>query len=126
MLNTEDNVILNNESVNILSNYSKYPVVLRGLPSYKSGQITSLIGNMSSTTGLYINDTIAKKDELIACLTNGVEKLLKTPKGDIFKIATHTPSYIVNDKAKELISTITFSWVETGTVEDIALYDEVT
>jgi hypothetical protein len=125
-LESTQGTVTNNEFVTFVTGYSKYPVALRSIPRYRSGQITSYIGNINSSTGGYDYDTADLISDLLDCLSNGKQKLLKTKKGEIFLIQTHTSTYNTNDQVTQLPSQIVFSWTEVGNLSGITLYDEIT
>jgi len=93
-----------------------------GIPKYKSGSPTALIGSLSSDGITYI-DTIELRENLIDFLNNGEQKILKSPKGDVFLVNTYTNNYSIDNKTNEQEQTISFNWVQIGTTDNLSVYD---
>lgn len=97
--------------------FDEFPTVSYGTQKYQSGTITAWIvdGNLE-TSKTY-------RDNLIRFLNNKKRKYLKSPKGDIWIVDTHSESHKFyeglyrGDKEDDVIS-VTFSWTEVAKFED--------
>lgn len=110
--NTAVSSISNNNEANILPNFTRYPTVQRSNQNYKSGSLTSLIGQIVRSR---YSDTIEERDAVYALSSTDNTLFLKSRKGDLIKIriAGAISMETMNNSAGQE-QTVTLPWVETG------------
>jgi hypothetical protein len=116
-VNTDDiNVVTD---VSVIDNYTRYPVVSKGLRRYQKGKITCMLWELSSTG--YNGVDSFPQDDLVAleAFINGSEvKYLKNAVGQMWKVETANFSYKYNDEIpvmnSEVPFSVSFEWIEVG------------
>lgn len=114
----------NNNSPNILQNFTQYPKVQLSPQNYKSGSVTGLIGMIDWTSGQpQYKDSIALRDKINALSVTANPLFLKSRKGDLLQIRISAPIGMqTNDATYEQMLTGTIQWVEVGSADGISLY----
>lgn len=115
--NLEVSDITTNMPRHIYEGFDEFPIISYGTQRYQSGRITAWIldGN-AETSKTY-------RENLIRFLNNKKPKHLKSPKGDVWIVDTHTVShkYHLNlyrgDKEDDVCS-VDFSWTEIAKPKD--------
>lgn len=104
--------ISNNNTPEILQNFTRYPAVQLPPFNYKSGAVTSLIGTISN--GVY-SDTLADRDEIMELSTTKNTIFLKSRKGDLLKIrVSGAIEFGTMDNSPTQAQTVKIPWVEVG------------
>jgi hypothetical protein len=125
MMNTEEgNIVINGNTTVNMTNQT-YAVIFKGIQQFKSGTFTALIGSISPIDGITYTDTIVNRENLINFLNNNNEKIYKNLKGDCWRVQTNTTDFNINNRTHEKIQTITFQMYETGSTDDLAVYEEI-
>lgn len=125
-LNVSSGAMSNNNSPNILQNFTPYPKVQLAPQNYKSGSLTGMIGMIDWTSGQpqYV-DSIALRDAIYALSVTPNPLFLKNRKGDIIRVKiSGAISMDTADATREQIQTATIPWVEVGSAENVSLYSE--
>ena len=108
--------ISNNNTPQILQNFTQYPTIQMAPFNYKSGTLTSLIGTISD--GRY-SDTAKLRNDILALSTTSNTLFLKSRKGDIVKIRiSGAIEYSVLDNSPTQAQTVKIPWVEVGDADD--------
>lgn len=122
--NVATNAMSNNNTPNILQNFTQYPTIQLAPQNYKSGVLTSAIGAINWTTGQpeYL-DSVALRDAIYALSTTQNALFLKDRKGDLMRIRISAATTMQTDDAtKEQIQTMALPWAEIGSAENVSLY----
>lgn len=106
--------ISNNNTPNILKNFTRYPAVQMDSANYMSGTLTSLIGVIDSKTAKY-SDTLSLRDAIYNLSTNSGPLFLKNRKGDLLRVAIAAETTMETmDDTREQAQTVSLSWVQIG------------
>ena len=112
--NVDQSSISNNNSPNLLQNFTRYPNRQPVSTLYKSGTLSALIGKVNQAKGTY-TDTWTLADKISALSTSNNPKFLRDMKGAIWKIETSSAiTSEVNTKSVFMPIKITIPWVEIG------------
>lgn len=114
-----------NSNVAVVMNNSEFPVVSYGKQCYLTNTLTALIGNENTNTGAYEGDSSINRDNLIAFLNNGHEKIYKNIKGDLKVVNTYADSFKTYNQYVELPQTITFNIVESNSPDSMQIFEVV-
>ncbi len=123
-LNISSGTVSNNNSPNVLLNFTRYPKVQIAPQNYKSGTLAGLIGAVDWSSGQpqYI-ETIAWRDALYALSVSTNPLFLKNRKGDLLRVQIVAPiSMTTADETREQMQTISLSWAEVNDANDVSLY----
>lgn len=104
-------------------NFTKYPKFSFGESDYVSGQITCLLNNVDCKTGKY-EDTADMIQAWRNFCISGKDMILRDRKGNMYKVVISDDSFSFLDESSEQPTTITFTYVECGGIEDITVYKE--
>lgn len=108
--------ISNNNTPQILQNFTQYPTVQTAPFNYKSGTLTSLIGTISD--GKY-SDTVNLRNEIMELSTTRNTLFLKSRKGDLLRIRISAAIEVSTmDNSPTQAQTAKISWVEVGGTDD--------
>lgn len=100
----------NNNTPQILQNFTRYPTVQTAPFNYKSGTLSSLIGVI--TDGKY-SDTVQFRDEILNLSVTQNTLFLKNRKGDLMKIRiSGAIEYSTMDNSPTQAQTVKIPWVE--------------
>lgn len=109
--NLDSGSISNNNSPNVLQNFTAFPTVQPSPSNYKSGTLSALIG--SPYRGEYIDDTLSLRERILALSTTQNTLFLKSPKGDVMTIAINGPiTFSISDTTKGQPQNISIPWIE--------------
>ena len=112
--NVDQSSISNNNSPNLLLNFTRYPNRQPVSALYKSGTLSALIGTVNQAKGTYA-DTWTLADKISALSTSNNPKFLRDMKGAIWKVETSSAiSSEVNTRSAFMPIKITIPWVEIG------------
>lgn len=92
--------------------FNKYPIVSYGEQEYKSGTITAAL------IDIFMEVSVGYRNSVLKFINNGLPKILRNPDGDIWKVDTYTCAYNRLQELKEPVSTISFSFMEVGKVDE--------
>ena len=123
-LNVESGAMSNNNSPNILQNFTPYPRVQPAPQNYKSGSLSAFIGAIDWSSGQpqYV-DSIAMRDAIMALSVSKNPLFLKNRKGDVIRVKISGPiSMQTSDATREQIQTAQIPWVEVGSAQGVSLY----
>lgn len=110
-LNLDSGSMSNNNSPNVLHNFTTMPTVQSAPSNYKSGSLTSLLG--SASAGEYEGDTMALRNALMALSTTNDTLFLKSSKGDVLTVRINGPiTAAMVDVVSKQPQTVSVPWVE--------------
>lgn len=120
--NLTSGAMTNNNSPELLNNFTPYPLIQSSPSNYKSGVLQSLIGAVKD--GEYL-DTLALRDAIFALSVSQKTLFLKSRKGDLLRVRLSAPvSMETMDNTREQAQTASLSWAEIGSGEGAALVGE--
>lgn len=109
--NLNSGSISNNNSPNVLKNFTAMPTVQISPANYKSGSLSALMGKTAS--GQYTQDTLALREELMALSASQDTLFLKSSKGDTMMVAINgAVSAEILDTAPGQPQVVTVPWIE--------------
>lgn len=109
----------NNNSPNLLKNFTRYPTRQPTAQNYKTGSVSGYIGTVSKASGTY-SDTVQQVDAIMELSTTENSLFLVDPKGHFLKIHTNGPITAQTDVNKAVMpQTVTIPWVEVGPTDGI-------
>lgn len=115
-LDVSSGVLTNNTGFNILENFTQYAKIQNSNSNYWSGTLSAYLGN-DDGTGKY-QDTIDQMNRLKALTSDTRAKFLKDRKGNIWMVKLSAPiNEQMMDEYVEQAVTITFTWMEVGSME---------
>lgn len=122
-LNANVSGLSNNNSPNILQNFTRYPTRQPASSNYKSGTLTALVGTLDSRSYAY-SDSWELANEITALSTSGNPKFLKDMKGEIWRIET-SAAITTDVKTGTLYMpiTITIPFIEVGSADAVEIID---
>lgn len=107
----------NNNSPNVLQNFTTMPTVQLSPANYKSGTLSALIGKTSM--GQYVQDTLALREAMLALSTTQDTLFLKSSKGDVMMVAINGAINVsIADKVTSQPQTVSVPWIE---IDDTAV-----
>lgn len=102
----------NNNTPQILQNFTRYPTVQTAPFNYKSGTLSSLVGVIEN--GKY-SDTVQSRDDILNLSVTQNTLFLKNRKGDLMKVrVSGAIEYSTMDNSPTQAQTIKIPWVEVG------------
>jgi len=108
--------VTNNNTPQILQNFTRYPTVQPAPQNYRSGTLQSLIGTI---TDCRYSDTRSVRDAIWALSTTANTLFLKNRKGDLLRIrAAGAIEMDTGDNSPLQPQTVSLPWVEIGSAED--------
>lgn len=109
--NLDSGTVSNNNSPNVLQNFTAFPAVQLSPANYKSGTLSALIGK--ANMGNYVQDTLALREALLGLSTTQNELFLKSSKGDVMTIKINGAiSFSVVDTATAQPQSVSVPWIE--------------
>lgn len=113
--------ITNNNSPQLLQNFTPYPNRQPSSSNYQSSTLTGYIGRVNYGRNIYY-DTVDMADELRGLSVSTAPKFLRDRKGNLWRIETGAPvSFQTGDDQVPQPYFGTLPWVETGTVEGASI-----
>ena len=109
--NLDSGSVSNNNSPNVLQNFTPFPTVQLSPANYKSGTLNALLGK--TNMGEYGQDTLALREALMALSTTRDPLFLKSSKGDVMMVVINGAiSTTISDKAVGQPQSVTVPWIE--------------
>lgn len=121
--NLSSGSITHNVDKTMYKNFTKYPKFSFGDSDYFFGTVSCLIGNVDCKTGKY-EDTIEMLNAWRKFCISEKDIILRDRKGNMYKVVISDDSFDFADESVEQMTTITFTYVECGSVEDMRVYEE--
>lgn len=113
-LNLETGAMSNNNMPSIMQNFTRYPTRQGVSANYRSGSLTSFIGNVDKSENTYV-DTEAQAEAILSIGASTDAKFLRNRKGAKWMVDTASATTVqTGDKYREQPYSATLSWVETG------------
>lgn len=110
--NLEVSEITQNTQRILYEGFNEFPIVAYGTQKYASGTITAiLLDSFFQTSKNY-------RDQVESFINNKKRKYLKSPKGDVWIVDTHSSRRKPYTNVIDDISTITFDWTEVDKYTD--------
>lgn len=106
----------------VYQNFTQFPKVSVGESNYITGTLTCLLGDVNCKTNKYI-EPAEMFDAWRKFCVNGENVILKDAKGHIYRVEIVSNSSQYMDEIAQLPSTISFSYVECDSVDDITVYE---
>ena len=130
--NASMGAVSNNNSPSVNANFTKYPTRSKSVQNYKSGTLSSLIGEImaenrigtrgESIVNLGYRDSVELEERLYALSTSDNALFLRDPKGRILMVKTLSPISQSTDYGKRPMPiSISLPWVEIGDASDMSL-----
>ena len=113
--------ISNNNAPQLSQNFTRYPTRQGITANYKTGTVSGYIGTINRSTVEY-SDTVSQSEALFELSNTENALFLLDPKGHFLRIHTAAATTLTIDhKNKAMPQTVTISWVEVGSAENIHL-----
>lgn len=121
--NVSSGSVSNNNSPNVLRNFTPYPTVQLDNANYMSGTLKSLIGVVDYTGGQNeYSDSISLRNAIFALSVSRKTLLLKNRKGDFIEIkVSGSVSMETWDNSRQQAQTMSLPWVEIGSAENYSV-----
>lgn len=117
--NLSSGAIGNNNTPNILQNFTQYPTLQPAPWNYRSGTLSSLIGIISD--GVY-SDTVEMQKRIYALSTTSNELFLKDRKGNLLRIKISGQIEMTTmDNTPQQAQNVKIPWIETGSIEGVKI-----
>jgi len=117
--NLSSGSISNNNSPNVLENFTQYPLVQLRSANYMSGTLSSLIGIIRDCE---YSDTIAQKNAIYALSTSQNALFLKSRKGDVWRIRIAGNIQMdTMDDTKQQAQNASIPWIQIDSAESSAI-----
>lgn len=111
--------ISNNNSPQIIQNFTRYPTIQTAPQNYRSGSLQSLIGEIAE--GKYY-DTVRMQDDIYELSTTSNTLFLKNRKGELMKIRiSGAITMETDDNTAAQAQTVTLPWAEIGSAENASI-----
>lgn len=125
-LNVSSGAMTQNMNNTTYNNLTRFPKISAGKLNYSSGSLSCLLGSVQKTTNSlaeYIEPNTMLESWNDFC-SNGNIKLMKDRKGNAMLVMITDTSAQVDDITKEQANTITFSWVQVDSVNEVTIIGE--
>lgn len=117
--NISSGSISNNSNVNVMQNFTQYPLRQPTSLNYKSGTLTALIGDCSNNN---YSDSWEVADKIMALSTSTNPLFLRDAKGALWQIGTNgAVTMSVDDKSAYLPIQMSFPWVEIADAKQASI-----
>lgn len=117
--NLTSGTLSNNNAPAIYETFTPYPLIQPKATNYKTGTLTSFIGEVRKGT---YSDTTALRNAIAGLSASQRTMFLKSRKGDIWQIRpSDVISFETMDNSVEQAQTVTLSWAEIDTAEGASL-----
>lgn len=119
--NVSEGQFSNNNNPQISQNFTRYPTRQGTTANYKTGTLGGYIGTIDRDMREY-SDNIAQSEALFALSNTEHALFLLDPKGHFIRIHTSAATTMTIDHKNKLMpQSVTVSWVEMGSTENIHL-----
>lgn len=121
--NVSSGSVSNNNSPNVLRNFTLYPTVQLDNANYMSGTLQALIGYIDYTGGQNeYSDSISLRNAIFALSVSKKTLFLKNRKGDLLKVNINgSISMETWDEVRSQAQTVSLPWVESGDAEGLPI-----
>ena len=120
--NLVSGAVSNNNTPQILENFTRYPTVQLSPVNYRSGSLQSLIGVIDYKNGNRYSDTISLRDAIYDLSTTQNHLFLKNRKGDVLRIRiSEATGMETMDSSRAQAQTVTLPWAEVGSAAGAAI-----
>lgn len=122
--NIETGAMSNNNTPNLLQNFTQYPKIQLSPQNYKSGTLSGLVGSVDTVNGQpEYADSIELRDAIMALSVSQNPMFLKNRKGDLLRVTVSAPITMqTSDATREQMQTFSLSWAEVGSADGVSLY----
>lgn len=111
--------ISNNNAPQLTQNFTRYPTRQGITANYKTGSVSGYVGIVSRST-LEYSDTISQSEALFELSNTENALFMLDPKGHFMRIHTAAATTLsINHKSKVMPQTVTISWVEVGSTDNV-------
>ena len=119
--NVSSGSVSNNNSPNVLRNFTPYPTVQLDNANYMSGTLQALIGYIDYTGGQNeYSDSISLRNAIFALSVSQKTLFLKNRKGDLLKVNINgSISMETWDEVRSQAQTVSLPWVESGDADGL-------
>ena len=118
--NMESGAVSNNNSPNVMQNFTANPTVQPAPQNYRTGTLRALIGNVVS--GRYSDDLSTRK-ALMALSTAENPMFLKSSKGDVMRVRLNgNVTAAITEKTQSLAQTVSLPWIALDDAEHEAIF----
>lgn len=121
--NVSSGSVSNNNSPNVLRNFTPYPTVQLDNANYMSGTLQALIGHIDYTGGQNeYSDSISLRNAIFALSVSQKTLFLKNRKGDLLKVNINgSISMETWDEVRSQAQTVSLPWVESGDADGLPI-----
>lgn len=120
-LNVESGTVGNNNTPELLENFTRYPTVQVTPQRYMSGTLSGYLGSVDAD-GAY-SDSLAQRDALFALAQTDGTLFLKNRKGDLRRISISGQiSCRTQDATRQQALICAVPWAETGSAEEVGIF----
>lgn len=118
--NMESGSITNNNTPNILQNFTPNPTVQPAPQNYRSGTLKALLGTVSG--GRYTDDLTLRKSLMALSVTEN-PLFLKSSKGDVMRVRLNGPvTAAISEKTEALAQTVSAPWIALEDAEQAGIW----
>lgn len=119
-MNVSSGAIGNNNTPNLLTNFTKYPLRQSTAPQFKSGTLQAYIGKIGEN-GRYV-DTAAQMEALYSLSVSAKPKFLRDRKGNFWRVETSAAVGITMlDGTREQAAQVSLPWAEVGSTDEVSV-----
>ena len=120
-LNVESGTVGNNNTPELLENFTHYPTVQVTPQRYMSGTLSGYLGSVDAD-GAY-SDSLAQRDALFALAQTDGTLFLKNRKGDLLRVSISGQiSCRTQDATRQQALICAVPWAETGSAEEVGIF----
>lgn len=120
-LNVESGTVGNNNTPELLENFTRYPTVQVTPQRYMSGTLSGYLGSVDAD-GAY-SDSLAQRDALFALAQTDGTLFLKNRKGDLLRVSISGQiSCRTQDATRQQALICAVPWAETGSAEEVGIF----
>ena len=118
--NMDSGSMSNNNSPNVLQNFTANPTVQPAPQNYRSGTLKSLLGTV---TGGNYSDSLTMRKAIMALSTSEAPLFLKSSKGDVMRIRVNgNVTAAITEKTQSLAQTVSVPWIALDDAEQDAIF----
>ena len=118
--NLSSGSVSNNNSPEILENFTRYPVIQPSPVNYESGSLSSLIGLIGKDWQYY--DTNRMREEIFDLSTTQDTLFLKNRRGNLWNVRiSGAITMRTMDNSATQAQTVTLPWAESGEADDVII-----